>query len=201
MPTGFTHGVGTGEVTDFKEYALLCARAFGPCIALRDSALSSEIPEFEVSEYHSEQLERAKQELKEFMEMSEAQQRELCDKEHAERVASLSQSDSGVSETRKRYEAMLAKAKEFKPPSSDHEDLAKFLISQLEETIKWDCRDSNKDLYDKMLEPPVFETWKEKSIQEFHCDIAYHQEKHNEEVARVEFNNKWVRQLKEALGV
>ena len=46
MPSGYTEGVASGKVTEFKEYALLCARAFGACISLRDEPLSLEIPEF-----------------------------------------------------------------------------------------------------------------------------------------------------------
>ena len=40
---------------------------------------------------------------------------------------------------RQRYESMLEKARSFKPPSEDHKPYAAFLVSQLEESIEWDC--------------------------------------------------------------
>jgi len=49
MPTGYTCQVQDGMITEFKEFALLCARNFGACITLRDEPLSPDIPEFEVS--------------------------------------------------------------------------------------------------------------------------------------------------------
>ena len=50
MPTGYTSGVATGEIKDFKTYALQCARAFGACIMLRDEPMSDEIPKFKALE-------------------------------------------------------------------------------------------------------------------------------------------------------
>lgn len=45
MPTGYTSGVAVGKVTDFREFALQCARAFGACISLSDESSDTPIPE------------------------------------------------------------------------------------------------------------------------------------------------------------
>jgi hypothetical protein len=42
MPTGYTAGVADGTITEFREYALLCARAFGACIMLRDEPVEEQ---------------------------------------------------------------------------------------------------------------------------------------------------------------
>jgi hypothetical protein len=57
MPTGYTDGVQDGTVKTLKEYALICARAFGATITMRDAPLDIAIPEkFEQSEYYSKKI-------------------------------------------------------------------------------------------------------------------------------------------------
>ena len=66
MPTGYTAGVATGEIKDFKTYALQCARAFGACIMLRDEPMSDEIPEFKPSDHYEKSLAKATADLAAF---------------------------------------------------------------------------------------------------------------------------------------
>src|SRR5687768_6886698 len=45
MPTGYTHPVVDGKITEFNDFALSCARAFGALITMRDDAMDAPIPE------------------------------------------------------------------------------------------------------------------------------------------------------------
>lgn len=45
MPTGYTADVQSGKVTDFAEYAMNCARAFGALVLMRDDPSDADIPE------------------------------------------------------------------------------------------------------------------------------------------------------------
>jgi hypothetical protein len=73
MPTGYTDCVRSGEVTEFADFAMKCARAFGACIEMRDEPSGTPIPEaFEpeamlanVNEWEPPTSEHAR--LKEFM--------------------------------------------------------------------------------------------------------------------------------------
>ena len=74
MPTGYTARVKDGTVTEFKDFAMGCARAMGACISMREAAHDAEIPEqFEPSPYHTEQLAKAKADLAAFEAMTEAE--------------------------------------------------------------------------------------------------------------------------------
>lgn len=44
MPTGYTNRIQNGEITEFKDFALACARAFGALISMRDDALDAPMP-------------------------------------------------------------------------------------------------------------------------------------------------------------
>jgi len=198
MPTGYTADVADGKITDFTEYALQCARNFGACIMLRDEPLSSEIPEFEPSDYNAKQLAKSEQELSQFLAMNESQRRELHKSEHDKNVETA---DLGIAEEQEqlaRYNAMLEKALRFKSPSPEHDNYAKFLVSQLEESIRFDCGGS---YYNELKQPIAFEAWQSKKIKDLHRDIEYHRNAHREEVERTESRNRWVRQLKESLGI
>lgn len=64
MPTGYTHEVQSGEVTDFPTFTMQCARAFGALIMMRDDPSDAQIPEqFEPSDYNRRARERAVAEL------------------------------------------------------------------------------------------------------------------------------------------
>lgn len=198
MPTGYTVDVADGKITDFTEYALQCARAFGACIMLRDEPISSEIPEFEASDYNAKALAKAERDLSQFLAMNESQRRELHAAEHAKNIEAAERGIAEKAEQRQRYEAMLTKARAFKSPSPDHDNYARFLVSQLEESIQWDCGTS---YYDELKQPIAFEEWQSKRIKDLHRDIEYHRNAHREEVERTASRNRWVRELKQALGV
>lgn len=198
MPTGYTAGVANGTITDFTEYALQCARNFGACVTLRDDPISSEIPEFTPSEWNAEKLAEAEAELSRFLAMTELERRELHAKEHAKNIEYAERQILEKQAERTRYEAMLEKAREFKSPSTEHDGYAKFLVTQLTESIDFDCDTS---YYDKLKQPVSFNFWKAEKLRKLRRDIEYHGKAQQEEVSRTESRNRWVRQLKEALGL
>lgn len=194
MPTGYTADVADGKITDFNQYALQCARAFGARVTLRDEPLSAEIPEFKVSDYHLKSLKKKKQRLAEFMAMNQEQRQKLYEQQCEESKKLAEERIKEKNQTRERYEAMLAKAKAFKSPSPEYDNFAKFMIEQLENSIQWDC---NLD-YCKH-ETPTYKDWEEDYISDLESSINYHEESYKKELESVERRNKWVRELKKAL--
>ena len=199
MPTGYTDCVSNGEVTDFKTYALRCARAFGACIMLRDEPVTDEIPEFEPSDHNKKCLEEAEKQLAEFNAMTAADKLAMFERESVVRIKSAKEGIERKQQQLDRYNAMLAKAKAFKAPTKDHAEYAKFLVQQLEESIRFDC---GGDFYEKMLEEQQgFDDWCDSKLQSLVHDIQYHRKAMKEEIQRTETRNKWVKDLKTALGV
>lgn len=196
MATGYTAGVADGTITTFREYALQCARAFGACVTLRDDPLNAEIPEFQPSDYHEKALAEAEVELAGFVAMDESDLRQMHDREYEENVASATRTFEEKELTLQRYKSMLAAAKAFRPPSPEHEEYAKFLVSQLQESIQWDC----DTLYAKKLKTQVpFEKWVSEKLDRLRRNVDYHRKQYREEVERVAARNKWIAQLKEAI--
>jgi hypothetical protein len=45
MPTGYTAAVADGTITEFPDFAMQCARAFGTLVLMRDEPQDAAIPE------------------------------------------------------------------------------------------------------------------------------------------------------------
>ena len=45
MPTGYTYYIENGNITTAKDFIMLCTRAFGALISMRDEPLSTPIPQ------------------------------------------------------------------------------------------------------------------------------------------------------------
>lgn len=198
MPTGYTAGVADGTITDFSEYAMRCARAFGACIMLRDEPVSAEIPEFEPSDHHAKALDQAKSQLDALQKMNDTAQRRLWAKERANAAIVTRKRLGEIANQQSRYESMLERAKAYNAPTPDHEKFAEFLVIQLEESIKFDCDTS---YYEEQAEPDSFEVWRDSKIDKLNWSIDYHAKKHAAEVLRTKERNEWVRMLKVSLGV
>jgi len=198
MPTGYTAGVATGEIKDFKTYALQCAKAFGACIMLRDEPMSDDIPEFKPSDHYETSLAKAKADLEAFTAMNREQKEALYRKECDDRIDYAKKRIAENAAQRQRYEDMLRQAKAFRAPTGDHIEYAKFLVTQLEESINFDC---DRDYYEKQLEAPSFAEWSKEKIKSLKWDIEYSERAHREELVRTASRNKWVRDLKASLGV
>lgn len=163
---------------------------------LRDEPLSSEIPEFEPSDYNAKRLAEAERDLAAFLAMNHDQREKLRADEHSQNVKIAEKGIAEKQVQRERYEAMLAKAKAYKSPSPDHDNYATFLVSQLVESIKWDC---STEYYDGLKQQKPFSEWESEKLERLQRDVEYHEKANREEIERTNQRNEWVRKLKASL--
>lgn len=200
MPTGYTDGVARGKVTSFQEYALLCARAFGACVTLRDEQLSSDIPEFEPNPYYAKKIENLKKEIAKLQSMTQ-EEREVAFKDCVFSVIKTNEElMADKLETKKRYEKMLIEAEKFVPPSKNHIEYKKFIIQQLKDSIEWDCDISFYESQINKMKNCSPQEWFVETISQAQKDLSYCEKELKEECSRVESRNNWVAQLKGALN-
>lgn len=195
MPSAYTEQVQKG--ISFEQFAMLCARAMGATISMRDEPFNTPIPErFEPSLYHQQKLEEANKRLAWLHQLSpqdadmEAQkENELALAAHAKRVKS-------AAEIRKRYVDMLDMVDKWKAPTKDHYGLQQFMHDQLTESLKFDCG------WDDEPEPKQLsgEEWKQKEIKRALNNVQYHATGQREEFERVEARNEWLKALRESLA-
>ena len=64
MPTGYTAVIQDNLDISMKDFALVCARAFGACVMMRDEPFDTPIPEeFVPDTYHTDKLKQFTDEL------------------------------------------------------------------------------------------------------------------------------------------
>lgn len=141
MASGYTYGVKDGTVTSFRDFAQTCARAFGANILMRDEPLGASIREYEPNTYHRDELERAKARLYDAERMTLEEAGHLAAAAQNKALKALAESREAWALELVRYNQMLAAARAWEPPTPDHEGLKRFMIEQLEESIRRDCSD------------------------------------------------------------
>lgn len=195
MPTGYTAGVQDGTITTFPEFAMQCARAFGALVTMRDDPLDAEIPEsFEPqARYYDERIAQAHADLERLYAMTDG------DKVHAaaaawnKHVAGIEEWNARCQQERARYEHMLAQARAWQPPTSNHVELKEFMIQQLEQSIDFDCRERS------LGERPRPAMWWLDQVKKAKRDIAYYTEEREKEIQRARERTAWVRHLRSSL--
>ena len=196
MPTGYTAPVNDGTVTTLKDYALGCARAFGALIELRDEPSSTPIPQkFKRSTYHDKALKDAEADLASLSNLTATERQAKADKANADRLAYWQKSKADQSALKARYDAMLAKAKNWTPPTPDHEDFKNFMVSQLEQSIKFDTGYGE----DTPPEPVTADQWYADALKEARRQVKYHTDGRDEEIKRTAERQAWLDALRGAL--
>jgi hypothetical protein len=194
MPTGYTADIEKGIT--FKEYAMSCARNFGALVMMRDDPHDAEIPtEFEPSDYNSKALKKAQSELGALENISEDEAAILSINECDAENKMDDEYRIRKSELRKKYAAMRLQAAMWLAPSPDHQNLKEFMISQIDQSIKFDCPDY---AYERK-HPRSGKEWLQHKRERILKDIEYHTKGDREERERTRARNLWIQRLRDSL--
>lgn len=200
MPTGYTADIAKG--ISFKQYALDCARAFGALVEMRDDPKGATIPdEFIPSDYHLKAIKKAKSELKR---LKVTPAKALLAKSVNQNLANQARHRACIKKNddlRAKYAAMLAKVDQYKSPSKEHDEFAKFMREQIVGSIEFDC---DNEYHEKAIAGSRLKSgseWKKDALDKLNQNIRYHTEEHQKEVKRCADRTAWVKQLFNSLEV
>lgn len=201
MPTGYTHGVIEGKIKTFPDFAKTCMRAFGACIHLREESSEKKYEPSVPSDYYSKQLAQAIKDLETAKSISDKQIVATEFKKRAERKKYLKKQIAKIKKQKIKLDAMLDKVVNWTPPTSEHTEFRRFMMEQLETTIK---HDGDTDYYEKELEHISKKSvdanvMRQQMIDSATENIEYNTKHRNEEVARCNSANKWVDDLLKSL--
>lgn len=197
MPTSYTAGVATGEITTFPDFAWLCARGFGALISLRDEPITTTKPQvFVAGAYHADALKKAKARLKFLEKMTPVEAVDAHRQACAERQATKNRINSDRAAQKARYETMLAAVRAWTPPTIEHVGLKEFMENQLIESIDFDCRPMDKYYPDI----PDLADWLKDEMREALHDCEYHAAEMEKDRLRTEARNSWVEALDRSLA-
>lgn len=195
MPTGYTYKVVSGEMVDFSEFALDCARAFGALITMRDEPAGAPIPEEIEPEcsYNEKRLAESKARLAELNAMTPDEMLSACENAYATAMASHDKYEADGDEEDRRLDAMLEKVSAWTPPTANHVEMKKFMIEQL--TIS--KRGSYRSPKPEILAPS---DWHEAEVKKAMKDVTYHAGEVAAEIERAKGRTEWLRVLRSSLS-
>ena len=201
MPTGYTDDVMQGKITELKDYAMLCARAFGACIMMRDEPFDTPIPEeFEPSSYHKDRLKKSQEELESFTNKSPKELFQVFEEYKTSQKEFLLKEVEEKNNYKLRYEKMLEKARSYNPPSIDHYEFKEFMVNQLVDSINFDCDTSYYINAINALEALDFKQWALYKQEDLLNNIEHHTRLYKEEEERTNSRNEWISKLRESLN-
>jgi hypothetical protein len=196
MPTGYTAPVEAGEITDFPTFALLCARAFGALVLLRDEPLKpGTIPQTLKPEapFYAEKLAQLDAALAELDALTSEQVEQLAITSHADEMARHLEREVDRKRRLARNEAMKAEVEKWTPPTKDHSELWAFMLKQLRMSAE-------------MLELPADtpetlagEAWRRKRRERLISEKAYYLKRHGEVQALDLERQSWLDALRGSL--
>lgn len=193
MPTGYTAGVVDGKITEFKDFALQCARGFGALISMRDDPWDASIPdEIQPGTYHQKRLEECRQRLVELQAMTPEQAEVGAQEAYQHEVDLNAQYDNRAALENERIDAMLALVHNWKPPTADHSELKSFMIQQLDIS-------RNKKYQREAPKKLSGSDWLQKEIKKAFEDIEYQAGEWEKEVQRAKGRTAWIKALKASL--
>jgi len=204
MPTGYTADILEGKITNLSQFAKICMRNFGATIHMRDESLNVEYTPRKPDNYYKKEIAKAKKELSRIKNLT-------IEEVLSEKVKSLKESQeyhltaiSKAETDRSILESLLKEAKEFTPPTPDHQGVKDFMIQQLESTISFDCgTDYHTEKLVEIkneLENLDSENVLNDMLAKSQKTLDYYVDALEKEVVRCNESNKWVNQLLEAIN-
>ena len=200
MPTGYTASIEDGKITSGKDFLMLCARAFGACIEMRDEPLISPIPEsFKPSEYYKTKIAEAEKNIKKYSSLSIVEAQRMIDEEYQRNQKIYAKELEKQKQIRQRYKLVEDEVKQWQPPTSEHTGLKEFAIKQI--AISCDSEDS-LDIWNAERQEPKATPGEWLKARVKHCqeDLDRYKKSWQAEIEKTNKRNEWLIKLRESLS-
>lgn len=196
MPTGYTAQLMEKGQT-FEEFVMLCARAMGACVMMRDDDMSTPIPQkFEPSPWYQERLEAEKTVLRGLLLMTPEEQMAFGERKKVEAIESHSKWLERERAQNKRLVEMHHKVSDWQPPTEDHQGLKRFMLEQLTTSLN-DTRYIEMALVTAQNQEPA--EYYRLAVEASRRMVAQYEKHGQEEIDRVKCRNDWLEKLRESL--
>jgi uncharacterized lipoprotein YehR (DUF1307 family) len=198
MPTGYTAGILDGKINTFHDFALVCVRAFGAAIHMRDESLNTKYEPVKPDQYYVDAVKEARERMIELFSITDEQ---IIEREKAKIQSTLKYHSERIKEIkalREKLEYLLDQARKYEPPTLEHVEIKQFMIQQLEGTIEHDCDLSYHEEYiemanslkDKPIDPKVI---RDSLLDDNNRDMQHAEERLKENIDKCNEANEWVK--------
>lgn len=202
MPTGYTAYIKDGDITTGKDFLKLCLRNFGVAINMRDEPLSKPVPtRFQPDPYYKKNYEKTVEVRNKYRQMTFEEAKKKLIEKHKKDIESTKKSlDKYIAED-ERYMKIRDEIEKWIPPTSEHENVKKFALNQIDISLNTDIREYyNKELSKDLdvSDEAVYSYMND--INEFYeDDVARAYKRWQEELKRTADKNMWMKQFLDSL--
>ena len=197
MPTGYTAAVQDGTVTTLNDFALMCARNFGALVHMRDDQYAP-IPEvIEPSNFYRKRIVSLTRHLDRLRAMGPSEAQRACQQAYSQSMAFWKRTCDNRAIHRVRYQAMLEQVQAWQSPTPDHEALRSFMLSQLTESVNWDC---DAEYCEKMPSIQRWTDWLADQIERTKYKLENARRDWADEANRAAQKTCWLQDLRSSLA-
>ena len=204
MNTSYTAYIKDGDITTGKDFLKLCLRNFGMAMAIstRDEPLSKPVStQFEPNPYYKKQYEEAVEVRNKYRQMTfEEAKKELIEKHKKDMESTRKSLDQYIAED-KLYMKVRDEIEKWIPPTSEHENVKKFALNQIDISLNTDIREYCKKKLNKDLDisdEAVYSYMND--INEFYeNEVDKAHKRWQEELKRTADKNMWMKQFLDSL--
>ena len=199
MATGYTHPVADGEITDIKDFAATCARAFGAFVHQRDDSTKDELryPEPPLGGFYHKAMREARTTLANWLASTEEDKYREWSEYYNKQRALLHKSHADDKVKRARYESLIAQLEEISVPS-ELKNYYDFMMEQLTTSLDHDC--GNPGFSDRYYTPLEFVAWVKHQDEAVRRDVERYTEEYEKEVKRYEERVQYINLMADTFG-
>lgn len=202
MPTGYTAYIQDGNITTGKDFLKLCLRNFGIAINMRDEPLSKPVPtQFESDPYYKKDYEKTVETRNKYRQMTFEEAKEKLIEKHKKDIESARKSlDEFIAED-ERYMKVRNEIEKWIPPTSEHENVKKFALNQIDISLNTDMREyCNKELNkDLDISDEAVHLYMNEINEFYENSVARAYKDWQEELKRTADKNIWMKQFLDSL--
>ena len=142
---GFYISRKDGDITTGKDFLKLCLRNFGIAINMRDEPLSKPVStQFEPDPYYKKDYEKTVEIRNKYRQMTFEEAKKKLIEKHKKDIESTRKSlDKYIAED-ERYMKVRDEIEKWIPPTSEHENVKKFALNQIDISLNTDIREDRK---------------------------------------------------------
>jgi hypothetical protein len=202
VPTGYTAYIKDGDITTGKDFLKLCLRNFGIAINMRDEPLSKPVPtQFEPNSYYKKDYEKTVEIRNKYRQMTfDEAKKELIDKHKKDMESAKKSLDEFIAED-EQYMKVRDEIEKWIPPTSEHENVKKFALNQIDISLNTDMREyCNKELKkDLDISDEAVHLYMNEINEFYENSVTRAYKDWQEELKRTADKNMWMKQFLDSL--
>lgn len=208
MLTNYTAFIENGTITNGADFLKLCTRNFGIASDLRDEPLSVPTPtHFEVDLYYKQQYEKAVRGYNEIQLRTSEEAKQDIIEVYKRKAESYRKYYKKCVENNKKYLKIKEEILKWIPPTTDHEEIKKFALDQINYCIVSDRdmqsykRSADMDNAGLFWTDEEVQNYLEENKQDFKDSVENAYKRWQEAIKDAEMKNLWMKQFLDSLEI